>query len=159
EDPRAPGTVVYTARVGVPRRTNDAYYAKFLEWSERDDVDWANDEDEFCRWLLKEDPDYFAKTSPPFVGYVQFLLEGSFTANQRLTRLEAGVQWAVGGMHQPAKDPDAQRRKESQAAWDFRSPEPALPPKGVASTEPPDAGAAMPDIHADSFGKARVIGL
>jgi hypothetical protein len=99
EDPRAPGTVLYTTRVGVPGRTSQAYHANLQEWSRRDDIAWASDEDEFCRWLVKQTPDYFAKVRP-FVGYVQFLLEDSFKGSQRLTRFEADVHWGVGGMHQ-----------------------------------------------------------
>lgn len=124
EDPRSPGAVLYTARVGVPMRTSQAYRAKLHEWSRRDDIAWGSDEDEFCRWLVKHEPDYFSK-SLPFVGYVQFLLEDSFKGNQRLTRFEADVHWGVGGIHQIPRDPAAQKRHESQDAWDFRGVEPA----------------------------------
>jgi hypothetical protein len=122
ENPRAPGTVLYTARVGVPRRTSQAYSAKLREWSRRDDIAWASDEDEFCRWLVKQHPDYFSKERP-FVGYVQFLLEMSFKGSQRLTRIEADVDWSVGGMSQPAKDPAAEERQENLNCWDFRGVE------------------------------------
>jgi hypothetical protein len=118
EDPRAPGTVLYTARVGVPRRASQAYDAKLLEWSGRDDNAWGNDEEEFCRWLVKEDPDYFAKERP-FVGYVQFLLEGPFRGSQRLTSFEAHVDWVVSGVHQPPKGPGAEKRME-MGGWNFR---------------------------------------
>ena len=122
EDPRAPGTVLYTTRVGVARRTSQAYHAKLEEWSRRDDIAWGSDEDEFCRWLVKQDPDYFAKARP-FVGYVQCLLETSFKGSQRLTRFEADVQWSVGGIHQFAKDPAAEKRQQSQNGWNFRGME------------------------------------
>ncbi len=120
EDPRAPGTVLYTTRVGVPRRTSQAYHAKLQEWSRRDDIAWASDEDEFCRWLVKQDPDYFAKVRP-FVGYVQFLLETSFKGSQRLTRFEADVHWAVSGIQalKSAKGPAAEKRKVSRDGWNF----------------------------------------
>jgi hypothetical protein len=124
EDPRAPGAVLYTTRVGVPRRTSEAYHAKLQEWSRSDDIAWASDEDEFCRWLVKQDADYFSKVRP-FVGYVQFMLETSFSGSQRLTRFEADVHWAVGGIHQPPKDPAAEKRQESLRAWNFRGAEAA----------------------------------
>jgi hypothetical protein len=124
EDPRAPGTVLYTARVGVPRRTTQAYYAKLSEWSKRDDIAWASDEDEFCRWLVKQDPDYFAKERP-FVGYVQFLLEASFQGSQRLTRFQVDVNWAMSGIHQIPKVPAAEQRQGSRGAWNFRGIEAA----------------------------------
>ena len=127
EDPRAPGTVLYTTRVGVPRRTSQAYHAKLQEWSRRDDIAWADDEDEFCRWLVKQEPDYFVKERP-FVGYVQFLLEGSFKGGQRLTRFEAAVDWAVSGIHHLPKDPTAEKRLESQDGWNFRGAEAASRP-------------------------------
>ncbi|MDB5338777.1 MAG: hypothetical protein JWN70_4396 [Planctomycetaceae bacterium] len=119
EDPRAPGTVLYTTRVGVPERTCQAYRAKFQEWSRRDDISWASDEDEFCRWLVKQDSDYFSKERP-FVGYVQFLLETSFKGSLRLTRFEADVSWGVGGIHQRAKGPAAEKRQQNQNGWNFR---------------------------------------
>jgi hypothetical protein len=119
EDPRAPETVLYTTRVGVPGRTSQGYHAKFQEWSRRDDIAWASDEDEFCRWLVKQDSDFFSKERP-FVGYVQFLLESSFKEGQRLTRFEADVNWCVGGKHQLAKGPEAEKRQQSRDGWGFR---------------------------------------
>ncbi|MEI8379052.1 MAG: hypothetical protein WCJ09_02920 [Planctomycetota bacterium] len=122
KDPRAAGAVLYTARVDVPRRVSQAYRSKLQEWSRRDDIAWGSDEDEFCRWLVKQQPDYFSKERP-FVGYVKFLLESSFMGSQRLTRFQADVSWIVGGIHQPARDPAAQKRQEKWNAWDFRGPE------------------------------------
>lgn len=110
------------AAVGVPRRASKDYDAKLQAWARRDDVAWGSDEDAFCHSLVKQDPDYFAKQRP-FVGYVQFLLETSFRGSQRLTRFEAEVSWGVGGIHQLAKDPAAQKRIESQSAWGFRGDE------------------------------------
>jgi hypothetical protein len=118
-DPRAPGQVLYTARVGVSRRTSQGYHEKLLEWSRRDDVAWGSDEDEFCRWLVKQDPDHFAKERP-FVGYVQFLLETSFKGGQRLMHFEAAVDWGVGGVHQLPRDPAAYERQISEDGWNFR---------------------------------------
>ncbi len=117
EDPRAPGNVVYTARVGVARRTSGSYREKLQVWSRRDDIAWGSDEHEFCSWLITQDPEYFAKERP-FVGYVQFLLEASFKGNQRLKRFEADVNWGVGGLHQFPRDPKTKRRK---GAWNFHS--------------------------------------
>jgi hypothetical protein len=122
EDPRVPGTVIYTTRVGVARRACQSYEAKFQKWSRRDDVAWASDEDEFCRWLVKKEPDFFAKERP-FVGYVQFLLETSFKGSQRLSRFEADVSWTVSGIHQPPKVPDAEKRLGNQNGWNFRGEE------------------------------------
>ena len=122
EDRRMPGTVLYTTRVGVPRRTIETYHAKLREWSRRDDIEWGSDEDEFCRWLVKQEPDYFSKERP-FVGYVQFLVETSFHGGQRLTRFEADVSWSAGGIHQPPKGPAAEKRRQSRDAWNFRAVE------------------------------------
>ena len=125
EDPRAAGTVLYTTRVGVPGRTSQTYHAKLQEWSRRDDVAWGSDEDEFCRWLVKQDADYFSKERP-FVGYVQFLLETSFRGSQRLTRFEADVDWGVSGISQLPKALAAEKRQQTRNAWNFRGVE-ALP--------------------------------
>ena len=122
EDPRAPGTVLYTTNVGVPRRARQNYDAKLQEWSRLDDIAWGSDEDEFCRWLVKHDPSFFTKVRP-FVGYVQFLLESSFKGSQRLTQFEANVDWNVGGVQQIAKDPAAQKRHDRLNAWTFRGAE------------------------------------
>lgn len=128
EDPPEPGTVLYTTRVRVPRRASQAYHAKLQQWSQRDDIAWASDEDEFCRWLVKQEPDFFVKERP-FVGYVQFLLEASFEGSQRLTRFEANVAWAVSGIHQPRpKVPVAKKRQRSQSGqrgWNFKGVEAA----------------------------------
>ncbi len=119
EDPRAPGEVLYTTRLGVPRRASQSYRTKFQEWWRRDDIAWASDEDEFCRWLVKRNPAYFA-TERPFVGYVQFLLESSFKGGQRLTQFNADVTWSVSGMHVPAKSSTKEKRPRG---WNFRGVE------------------------------------
>lgn len=120
EHPRIPGTTLYTARVGVTRRGSESYDSKRRAWFQRDDIKSANDEDEFCRWLVKQEPNYFAKERP-FVGYVQFLLEASFAGSQRLTRFDADVQWNVVAGHQPSKD--AAPNKAKDTGWNFRGVE------------------------------------
>ncbi len=122
ENPRAPGKVLYTASVGVARRMRKDYEDRHQQWARREDVAWGSDEDAFCRWLVKQEPDYFAKQRP-FVGYVQFLLESSFRGNQRLTRFEADVDWGIGGLQQLAKGPTSEKRLESQNGWGFRGDE------------------------------------
>lgn len=125
ENPRAPGKVLYTASVGVARRMSKDYEDRHQQWARREDVAWGSDEDAFCRWLVKQEPDYFAKQRP-FVGYVQFLLESSFHGNQRLTRFEADVDWTVSGLQQLAKGPTSEKRLESQNGWGFRGDEATL---------------------------------
>ncbi len=115
EDPRHPGSVVYSTTVGVPSRSSVAYHAKLLQWSRRDDIAWGSDEHEFCEWLVKDDPQFFANNRP-FIGYVQFLVEGSFKGGQRLTRLEADVNWGVGGIHTFPKKPGADQRSQGMEA-------------------------------------------
>ena len=110
EDPRLPGTLLYTARVGVPRRSQQTYKAKFDEWSRRDDIAWASDEDAFCSWLVKQEPDFFAKERP-FVGYVQFLIESSFKGGQRLSCFEADVIWTMSGFHHPSQRSNCEKKE------------------------------------------------
>ncbi|MDZ4820960.1 MAG: hypothetical protein SGJ20_18500 [Planctomycetota bacterium] len=124
EDPRNPGTPLYTTRIGLARRASETYHAKLEEWSRRDDIDWGSDEDAFCRWLVKQDPEFFAKERP-FIGYVQFLIEDSFKGSQRLTRFDAGVYWSVSGLHQNPKNPAGAKRQNDRGAWSFRGVEAA----------------------------------
>lgn len=119
EDPRQPGSVRYTGIIGVPGRSAAAYHQKLQVWSRRDDVAWGSDEHEFCEQLIRDEPEFF-QNHRPFVGYVQFLIEGSFKGGQRLTHFEADAQWGVGGIHMLPKQPRADRRADSQAAWGFR---------------------------------------
>lgn len=119
EDPRAVGTVVYSTQMGIPRRTIQVYQAKLYEWSKRADTNHGSDEDEFSRWLVKHEPDYFAKERP-FVGYVQFLVDGSFRGGQRLTRFEADVGWVVSGINLPPKETAVMLQGGKTGAWSFR---------------------------------------
>jgi hypothetical protein len=120
EDARTPGTLLYTTSIGVSRRASEAYRDRLLQWSRREDIDWASDELEFCRSLVSADPDYFARHRP-FVGYVRFLVEDSFRGGQRLTRFDAEVHWEVGGIHTWPNTPAGEKRRSAHGAWSFRS--------------------------------------
>ena len=120
EDPRNAGKVLFTGSVGVARRSSQDYDDRLQAWSKRDDVAWSSDEDEFCTWLLTQDPKYFDHHRP-FVGYVQFLVEGSFRGSQRLQSLDAEISWAVGGVHSICKDPASEKKHEGNGSWRFPS--------------------------------------
>ncbi len=77
---------------------------------------WASDEDEFCRWIAKVEPEFF-KTEFPFLGYVQFRVEDPSLGDAlMLEKLTANLSWAVSGLHVPPKDPKKQDRQEK---WNF----------------------------------------
>jgi hypothetical protein len=118
EDPRNPGKVQFTGEVGVASRSARDYQEKLRKWSKRDDIAWASDEEEFCTWLLSQDPKYFEQHSP-FVGYVQFLIEGSFRGGQHIQSLDAEITWSVGGMHSLPKDPKSETKLEGNGSWRF----------------------------------------
>ena len=58
----------------VAQQDYDEYGKLFLKWMKLD-VPWASDEEACVKWILKSQPDFFAKHIP-FIGYVQFLYEG-----------------------------------------------------------------------------------
>ena len=122
EDAGQPGTVLFTTRLGVPRRDSSDYYDRLRIWSRRDDVGWASDEEAFCTWLVEQDPEYFEKHRP-FVGHVQFLMEDSFRGGQRLKSFDAEISWAVSGIHTLPKDPPAERKhfegEGGDSGWRF----------------------------------------
>jgi hypothetical protein len=93
---------VYTGSIGIPKREQAGLWAFRQEYYKLD-VPWPDDTEAFVEWLLKREPDFFA-TSLPFIGYVEFLIEGSFYGGQRVRSLYANISWTVSGLHQPPKD-------------------------------------------------------
>jgi hypothetical protein len=112
------GAMIHQGEVGTPARNREAY-DRYREEYRKLDVPWVDDEEAMCVWIVKRDPDFFSKHKP-FVGYVQFLMEDCFPGGQRIESLSATMTWGVGGMHQPPKDPQGDRKQSSMDGWQFR---------------------------------------
>jgi hypothetical protein len=93
----------YRGELSVPRRETAAYDKLLMEYS-RMDVPWGSDEEAAVKWILGEDPQFFAKQIP-FIGYVQFLFETKLKGGQRLKALEFDLSYGAGGKHRAPKDP------------------------------------------------------
>ena len=70
------------------------------EWW-RSDPDWSSDEHEFCVWLAKHHPGYFA-TESPFIGYVQVRVEGE-ARRMRVSGMKIEQFWSVSGFYSLSK--------------------------------------------------------
>lgn len=87
------------------------------EWWKTDPI-WSSDETEFCEWLIKKDPDFFAKQMP-FIGYIQVRVEKMSVNNtQNLKSITIGYSWAVGGLQSIPKD-KSKIRKNTGDKWFF----------------------------------------
>jgi hypothetical protein len=83
------------------------------------DVPWRSDEEAAVRWILQKQPDFFEKNLP-FVGYVQFRMEGSMPGSQRIKKIRMQLDWMVGGLHALPKNPDDEKNRDG--AWRFEAP-------------------------------------
>ncbi|OPL18333.1 MAG: hypothetical protein AVO35_05670 [Candidatus Aegiribacteria sp. MLS_C] len=88
--------------VAVPMIQRDAYAVLLREYAGMK-VPWRSDEDAACRWITESDPDFFSDNLP-FIGYLQFLYEGSFHGNRRITGFRAEVFYGISGLHYAPED-------------------------------------------------------
>lgn len=119
DEKRTPGRY-YTGQVRVPYRENSEYRALVSEYSKLD-VPWKSDEEAAVRWILGRNPDFFARRLP-FVGYLEFLVEGGFRGGQRIRSFRAEVSCGIGGEHYPPKDRAAYKERDS-SPWRFKADE------------------------------------
>ena len=82
------------------------------------DVQWKSDEDAAVRWILANDPDFFERQIP-FIGYIEFLFEGSFHGGQRITSFRAEVTYGMSGLHYAPENDDYGDR--DSRPWSFVS--------------------------------------
>jgi hypothetical protein len=119
QEQRDPGTNrVFHGAIEVPR-IEHAKYSKLLTEYSALDVDWKSDEEAAVKWILQREPDFFEKQLP-FVGYVQFRMEGSISGGQRIERIRMQLGWAVGGLHSIPQNPDAEKNQPGE--WNFQAP-------------------------------------
>jgi hypothetical protein len=109
----------FSGVASVPHEQSADYDALVQEYTKLD-VPWKSDEEAACRWIAgQRDPNFF-REHKPFVGYVQFLYETSFRGGQRISSFDADIAFGVGGIHMPAKDPEAS--KDRDGPWRFKAP-------------------------------------
>ena len=113
-----PGGYRFTGTIAVARQ-DSAEYDELLSKYSTLDVPWKSDEEAAVQWILKTQPDFFAKHLP-FIGYVEFLYEGELGGGQRIEHVDVDVTYGVGGMAAIAKDPNAQKGRD--VPWRFRAP-------------------------------------
>jgi hypothetical protein len=112
--PKAGALWAYALDLQLPAVVRKRYHELMRAWWKTDPV-WMSDEDAFCRWLAKNHPGFFA-TDIPFLGWVQFRLEGLGLDGQlNIRKLRAEFSWGTGGLHTPPKD----GKYPAAAKWHF----------------------------------------
>jgi hypothetical protein len=112
---RRPGKY-YKGTIRVPYRERSEYSKLLMEYS-RLDVPWKSDQEAAVRWMLRRQPDFFAR-SLPFIGYVEFLVEGDFRGGHRLESLKIDTSYGMSGLHHAPKDKGIY---ENHGPWKFRA--------------------------------------
>jgi len=109
----------YVCRIEVPGVARERYRALMLKWWKTQPV-WPSDEAALCRWIIKQEPDFFSREFP-FVGYLQILQESQgLETDFALTQMEISVRWTVGGKHSTPRDGS---EPDSEKEWSFLAPE------------------------------------
>lgn len=84
----------YRGELSLPRAAREQYDVLMREWFKTDPA-WSSDEHEFCVWLAKLYPSYFA-TEYPFIGYLQVRVEGE-ARRMRVGGMKIEQAWSVSG--------------------------------------------------------------
>jgi hypothetical protein len=113
-----PGGYRFSGTVAVARQ-DYAEYGELLSKYSTLDVPWKSDEEAAVQWIVKAQPDFFAKHQP-FIGYVELLYEGELPGGQRIEHLDVEVTYGIGGMAAIPKDPNAQKGRD--VPWRYRAP-------------------------------------
>jgi hypothetical protein len=107
----------YEGGIWLPSSASEKYRSLMRDWWKTDPV-WSSDETEFCEWLLKKEPDFFAKEMP-FIGYVQVRFEQlSVNPSLNLKSMTVRYMWGVGGLATIPKD-KSKVRKNTEDKWFF----------------------------------------
>lgn len=111
----------FTGTLEVTQRNREAYL-RHLETYSRLDVPWRSDEDALARWIVAQEPDFFARHIP-FVGYVEVLFENGFSGGRRISGVEVHVGGGISGMAAVPRDPAMEKAwREDNSAWRFPDP-------------------------------------
>jgi len=111
------GLKIYESSISLPQAAIEKYNKLKFEWWKTKPA-WSSDEHEFCEWLIKKEPDFFAKEFP-FLGYVQVRLE-KFLVNpsQNIKSLTVEFGSMVSGLSSPPRD-KSKVRKNTGDKWFF----------------------------------------
>lgn len=91
--------IAFSASLGIPRSVRKPYTDLLQTYSRRGDVPAAWDEESAVRWIVRREPDFFAKRLP-FVGYIQVMYEGNFGGDRRLRSMHLSIGYAMSGFVQ-----------------------------------------------------------
>lgn len=85
----------YQGDLSLPRAAREKYDSLMREWEKTDPDSWE-DEHEFCVWLAKNYPDFFA-TESPLIGYIQVRVEG-WARRMQVGGMKIDQSWSVSGI-------------------------------------------------------------
>lgn len=110
---------VFTCDLGVPRRTREAYEKLLAEFAATNPPRPKFQEDA-VRWILERKPHYLEK-DPPFIGYVEFLIEvGVGQSPRRLKSVTIYGSTLVDGLMGHLTDKN--RAEFEDKKWSFVAP-------------------------------------
>ncbi len=107
----------FSGTLRVPYIEMVEYRQLLSEYAELD-VQWKSDEEAAVRWILENDLTFFERHIP-FIGYIEFLYEGSFHGGQRITSFKAEVTCGMSGLHYAPENDDYGDR--DSRPWSFRA--------------------------------------
>ncbi len=101
--PQNPGRH-FSGTLRVPYIEMAKYRQLLGEYAELD-VPWKSDEEAAVQWMVENDPNFFERHIP-FIGYIEFLYEGSFHGGQRITSFRAEITCGMSGLHYAPENDD-----------------------------------------------------
>ena len=108
---------LYDIELSVPN-IDMKEYQKYYNEFQKLDVPWVDNQDALARWIIKKDPNFFAKHIP-FIGWIEILYEdSSITESPRLKKVNITLAAGISGMATPPKDPK-NKNYISQSSWKF----------------------------------------
>jgi len=112
-DDKETRTGVFKGDLSVPNREYQKYRHYFDKYCD-EEHESSPDQEAVVRWILQREPTFFGHTLP-FIGYIEFLFEGSMLGPWRMKRFEAEVVWEVSGFAAPSSD--------LKTRWRFKAPD------------------------------------
>ena len=112
-----PSGNVYKLSISLPKAAYDRYQTLMRDWWQTK-PNWPSDENAFCEWLIKKDPDFFV-TEKPFIGYVQIRFDKeNIGASQNIREIVIDYGWGVSGLGSPVND-KAKMPDTTDTRWHF----------------------------------------
>ncbi|MCD4775410.1 MAG: hypothetical protein K8S15_05080 [Candidatus Aegiribacteria sp.] len=107
----------FRGTIRIPYSEREEYQILLQKYAELD-VPWRSDEEAAVQWIVENDPDFFARQIH-FIGYIEFLYEGSFHGGQRIASFRAEVTYGMSDLHYAPENDDYGDRDERP--WSFVS--------------------------------------